>query len=1073
MIPTLLIANRGEIAIRVARTAAAMGIRTVAVYTADDAESLHLRHADLAVELPGRGVAGYLDIEALVTVARDEGCDAVHPGYGLLSESAEFAGACRSAGLIFVGPEPEVLARLGDKVAARDLAKAAGVGVIEGSGVLESAEDARDFLLAQGGAPVVLKAVSGGGGRGMRVVRDASEVEAALAQARAEAEAAFGADGIYGERYLHPVRHIEVQIIGDGRDVTHLWERDCTLQRRHQKLVEIAPAPALDEDLRAALLDAAVAIGEAVRYRGIGTVEFLVETERDEFHFIEVNPRIQVEHTVTEEITGLDLVALQLQIADGSSLADVGLADGPRLPRGMALQARVNCEVIGLDGAVRPGHGRLDVFSPPSGPGVRVDTYGYPGYAISPMFDSLLAKVVVHERSGELGPLLTRAGRVLSEFRVEGAGTTLPYLGALLAREELADWTVDVGSVDRGLVTELAQDDELIAKEAQTEEPVAAPVLPEGVSSLKAPMQGVVHSVRVAPGEDFLAGQELVILEAMKMQHVVSAHGPGRVLDLLVAPGDLVADGAALVSYEPRAEEVTDASVAETQDLDAIRPDLAALNDRLALTLDENRPEAVARRRARGQRTARENVEDLCRGGTFHEYGQLVVAGQLRRRSAEELREKSPADGIVTGLGEVNAGLVPVGAAQVAILAYDGTVMAGTQGMRGHMKTDRLFEIAERRKLPVIFYTEGGGGRPGDVDFADIMRCALDVTTFHVFARLKGSGPKIAVNSGYCFAGNAAIFGAGDIRIATRNSWIGLGGPAMIEAGGLGSFDPKEIGPAPMQAEIGLVDILVEDEAEATEAARRAMCYFQGPVADWEAADARELRHVIPENRLRAYDVRAVIDGLVDRDSFLELGRAHAPGMITGLVRVEGRALGLIANNPHHLGGALDAPASAKAARFLRLCARFGLPVVSLCDTPGFMVGPESEAQGGVQAACDFLSAGAELTAPLFFVCLRKGYGIGAQAMAGGSFETPDFNISWPTGEFGPMGLEGAVTLGFKRELDAEPDETARKALFDRLVGESYEKGRALNIAALQEIDAVIDPVDTRSWIVKGLNAAL
>lgn len=1075
MSQTLLIANRGEIAIRVARTAAALGWRTVAVYSPDDAASLHIRHADVAVELPGQGVAAYLDGPALIALASDEGCDAVHPGYGFLSESAEFSAACREAGLVFVGPAPETLSMLGDKVAARDAAVKAGIPVAVGSQALLSAQDAQAFFDAQGGAPILLKAVDGGGGRGMRVIADAGEIDGAFARAQAEVRAAFGAADIFAERYLHPVRHIEVQIVGDGRDVTHLWERDCTLQRRHQKIVEFAPAPNLDDDLRAALLDGAVALGRASGYRGLGTVEFLVETGPEAaFCFIEANPRLQVEHTVTEEVTGLDLVELQLRLADGARLSDLGLADGPASPNGVALQARINTETIGADGQFAPGGGTLESFQLPGGPGIRVDTYGYPGYTTNPNFDPLLAKLVVHERTGDHNVLLARAERALAEFHISGAPTNIGYLRALMMRDELSGWTVDVTSVDRGLVDRLADTGENRfagnAPGGSQPVPVNDPVIPQGAGVLRAPMQGLVHSVAPQPGDGFARGDELVVLEAMKMQHGIAAPASGRVSTLVAEPGQVVPANGVLLTFEA-VDDAECAAVDRTvRNPDDIRPDLRALQDRIALTLDENRPRAVARRRARGQRTARENVAALCRGGTFHEYGQLVYAAQRRRRDRDDLMAGSPADGIVTGLGEVNAELVGRDASQVAILAYDGSVMAGTQGMFGHMKTDRLFEIAERNDLPVIFFTEGGGGRPGDVDFADVKRAALDITTFHVFAGLRGRGPKICVNSGFCFAGNAAIFGAGDIRIATRESWIGLGGPAMIEAGGLGSHDAKEIGPAPMQAEIGLVDILTEDEAEAAEAARKAMSYFQGGLCDWDAADARKLRHAIPENRLRAYDIRDVIELLADTGSFLELGRHHAAGLVSGLIRIEGRPLGLIANNPYHLGGALDAPASAKAARFLRLCSRFGLPVLSLCDTPGFMVGPESERQGGVQAACDFIAAGAELDARLFFVCLRKGYGIGAQAMAGGSFVTPAFTISWPTGEFGPMGLEGAVTLGYKRELDAEPDPERRKALFDGLVAEHYREGGALNVASLQEIDAVIDPAETRGWIVKGLD---
>lgn len=1065
MFRSLMIANRGEIAVRIAHTARAMGLDWVAVQAGDEAEAPHVAGADAVVTLPGQGAGAYLDVDALVAAARDEGCDAVHPGYGFLSESAEFAEACRAAGLIFVGPEPDMLRLMGDKLAARRLAAGLGVPVVPGSGPLAGPEDLAAFAAqvgggGGGGGAVLLKALAGGGGRGMRVVAGPEDAARCFFAARAEARAAFGDGTLYAERLLHPVRHIEVQIVGDGREVTHLWERDCTLQRRHQKLIEIAPAPELDEDLRAALLDAAVALGRASGYRGLGTVEFLVSAAPDQgdFHFIEANPRLQVEHTVTEAVTGLDLVALQLRIADGAHLADLGLGDGPQVPQGMALQLRINAETYGPDAAARPAAGRLTRFAPPTGDGLRTDTHGEAGYAPHPGFDSLLAKLVVQDQAGALPPLLSRAEAALARFTIEGLQTNAPVLAELLRAPRLRDWAVDTRMVE-----------DWLAQRAPTAEAAPRASRTGAAGEVRAPMTARVHAIAVEPGEGFSAGQELAVLEAMKMQHGLAVQTGGRVREVLVRPGEVVTEGAVLLTFAPSEAGRAAAAGPHRPDPGFIRPDLKALRERLALTGDAARPEAVARRRSRGQRTARENVADLCRGGRFHEFGALVHAAQRGRRPVEALRAETPADGLIAGLGEVNAGLVAPEAAQVAVLSYDGSVLAGTQGFLGHLKTDRFFDVAMRNRLPVIFYTEGGGGRPGDVDFDAIKRAALDVLTFHNFAKMRGRGPKICVNSGYCFAGNAAIFGAGDIRIATRKSWIGLGGPAMIEAGGLGTVKPTDIGPAPMQAEIGLVDILCETEAEATEAARRAMSYFQGPLAEWQAEDARALRHLIPEDRLRAYDIREVIAALADTGGFLELGAAHAPGLIAGLIRIAGRPLGLIANNSAHLGGALDAPASAKAARYLRLFGKFGLPVLSLCDTPGFMVGPESEAQGGVGAACEFLTAGAELPGPLFFVCLRKGYGIGAQAMAGGSFVTPDVTISWPTGEFGPMGLEGAVTLGFKRELDAEPDEDKRRALFDRLVARSYAEGGALNIASLNEIDAVIDPAETRDWILRGL----
>lgn len=1072
MIKRLLIANRGEIAIRVARTAAALGVETVVVHTADDATSLHIKHADRVRVLPQAGVTGYLDIDALIAIARDTGCDAVHPGYGLLSERADFADACADAGLVFVGPDAATLRLQGDKMSARTLAENAGVPVLRGSDLLGTSADLHAFFGAQGGAPLMIKAVNGGGGRGMRMVQDAGEIDAAFAQARAETLSAFGDDQLYAERFLQSVRHIEVQIVGDGRNVTHLWERDCSVQRRHQKVIELAPAPNLDDATRDALLKAAVAIGEACGYRGLGTVEFLVE-DSGAFYFIETNPRIQVEHTITEEITGFDLVEIQLGLASGKTLADVGLGDAPVRPKGFAVQARINAETPDGQGGFTPTGGRLGTYAAPSGPGVRIDGYAYAGYSTNPSFDSLLAKLVVHDTSGDLGRLFAKTERALSEFQIEGVGTNIGFLRSLLKLPAIAAWDVDVRTLDTQSLG-MSTADTCQTRYFETDATEAADVydIPEGAEVLRAPMQAMVQEVQVVVGDQIAKGQVVAVIEAMKMQHTVLAEAGGVVVATYAEVGGTIASGTPVLAFTPD-DTLDDIAADETVvDPDHIRPDLQALNDRLARTLDENRPKAVERRRSRDQRTTREIVSGLCEGGDFHEYGQLVLAGQRRKLGIDALIDISPADGIVTGVGSMNADRFAEDRSQVALLAYDSTVMAGTQGYFGHLKTDRMIEVARERGLASVFFTEGGGGRPNDDDFAETVQSGLKVTTFAEYARLRGWGPRITVSSGFCFAGNAALFGAGDIRIATRNSWIGLAGPAMIEAGGIGAFHPKEIGPAPMHAENGLLDILAEDDEAAIRATREVLSYFQGALTSWAAPDQRLLRHMIPENRKRSYLIRPVIEGLADTGSFLELGAEHAKGMVTGFLRIEGQPMGVIANNPQHLGGALDAAASAKGARFINLCGRFNLPVLSLCDTPGFMVGPESETQGAVAAACDLISAGANLDAPMFFVCLRKGYGIGAQAMAAGSLGEPAFSLAWPTGEFGPMGLEGAVQLGYRKELEAETDPAKREALYDRLVNGLYERGSAMNVASTHEIDAVIDPADTRGWIAKGMRMA-
>ncbi|WP_374471780.1 carboxyl transferase domain-containing protein [Phenylobacterium sp.] len=1072
----LLIANRGEISVRIARTAAEMGLATVAVFSQDDAGSLHTRTADAAVALAGSGPAAYLDVEGLVRAAREAGCDAVHPGYGFLSENAAFARACSEAGLAFVGPSPETLELFGDKARARALARQCGVPVAAGTEGPTTLDEARAFLAEQGA--VMVKAVAGGGGRGMRPVQDLAELEAAWERCASEARAAFGDAALYVERFLPRARHVEVQVAGDGTAVSHLWDRECSLQRQRQKVVEIAPADMLPQALRERLFGHAVDLARAAGYRGLGTVEFLVAGE--EAVFIEANARLQVEHTVTEEVTGLDLVRIQLQLAAGARLADLGLSQGQvPVPRGHAVQARVNLETMAPDGSARPAGGTLSVYEPPSGPGVRVDGFGYAGYATSARFDSLLAKLVVHAGAGGLSRAVAKAYRALSEFRIEGSATNLGFLQNLLAHPAVAAGDVHTRFIEAhmdALVGAPEAHPRLYFDAAAQTGPAAAgpgrePEGPPGASPVRAPLQGTVIALQAAAGETVRRGQPLLVLEAMKMEHVVEAPAAGVLRQLTVTPGDTVFEGHPLAYLEPTGQADADAAAEADIDLDAVRPDLAEVIERHRLTLDEARPEAVARRRRTGQRTARENLADLFDPGSFNEFGAMAVAAQRRRRSLEDLRANTPADGIVVGVGEVNGDVFGEDRARCVGLAYDFTVLAGTQGHFNHKKTDRILEFAEHWKAPIVWFTEGGGGRPGDVDGGQLSASSLDTTSFTTFARLSGVAPRIAINSGRCFAGNAVFFGCADVTIATRYSNIGLGGPAMIEGGGLGVFTPDEIGPSDVLYANGALDLLVADEAEATAAAKQILGMFQGAVRDWTCADQRRLRHLIPENRVRAYDVRAVIRTLADEGSWIELRGGYGPGMITGFLRIEGRPLGLIANDPRRLGGAIDSEGAEKGARFLQLCDAFDVPVLSLCDTPGFMVGPQSETTAAVRRGSRLFVTATSLSVPLFTVVLRKGYGLGAQAMAGGDFSAPAMMLAWPTAEFGPMGLEGAVRLGYRKELEAETDPAARQALFEKLVGKMYENGKALSVASVVEIDAVIDPAETRAWLLRGLKA--
>ena len=602
------------------------------------------------------------------------------------------------------------------------------------------------------------------------------------------------------------------------------------------------------------------------------------------------------------------------------------------------------------------------------------------------------------------------------------------------------------------------------------------------------PLAGVIITVNVSEGDVVEAGQCVAIVESMKMQTEIKATLTGKVDSIAVTVNETVQAGRELVSIA----SLQAVSATQSENSGSVEPksnakadseahvSLSQFIERQKKALDAGRQRAVDSRHSKGYRTARENVAALCDKDSFLEYGQMAVAAQRQRRDIEDLRENTAADGIITGLASINADLFnsdTTAAAdgvsvdcRAAVVVNDYTVLAGSQGYFHHHKLDRILQIAEQEQLPVVMYTEGGGGRPGDVDVLTQI-AGLNTTSFAAWARLSGQVPRIAVGNGYCFAGNAALFGCADITIATEKSWIGMAGPAMIEGGGLGSFRPTEIGPIDVQTKNGVVDVVARDEEHATELAQQLLSYFQGPVRQWAVEDQAALRAALPADRRYSYKIRALIGTLVDTDSFLELRANYGKGIVTAFARIEGRAVGILANDCRELGGAIDAEAADKAGRFMQLCDGFGIAIVSLCDTPGFMVGPASEEHASVRRMSSLFVVGASLTTPLVTIFLRKGYGLGAMAMAGGSFVAPIYSASWPTGEFGGMGLEGAVQLGFKAELEKLSDPTEKETLFNKLLDELYETGKATEAASFLEIDAVIDPADTRRVILRALAA--
>ncbi|WP_324288267.1 carboxyl transferase domain-containing protein [Hoeflea algicola] len=668
---------------------------------------------------------------------------------------------------------------------------------------------------------------------------------------------------------------------------------------------------------------------------------------------------------------------------------------------------------------------------------------------------------------------MAKADRALGDTRIEGVKTNTGFLRCLLAQPE-----VRAGEFDTRFI-EMHMGDILAADIADTRRPAVLDVGTDGLTSTKpqevpvdlapdaiavsAPMQGLIVRMDVAVGDMIAAGSQVAIIEAMKMEMPVLAPFAGRVSHIGCSVGCTVDLAAALAYLEPGDDLTADAGDVIVSDPKAIRPELAELRVRREGLLDRARPEAVERRRRIGKRMIRENLADFFDGGQFEEYGSLTYAAQKSRRSVEELLRISPADGLIAAVGHVNGDAFGKDASRCMALAYDYTVLAGTQGINSHHKKDRMLQLAEQWRIPVMLFAEGGGGRPGDTDYTGVS--GLDSMTFRRLAKLNGLVPLVGLVTGRCFAGNAALLGCCDVIIATRDANIGMAGPAMIEGGGLGVFKPEEVGPTTVQEPNGVIDLLVEDEAEAVAAGRRYLGYFQGDLAEWEVPDQDALRQAVPANRLRAYEVRTVIELLADTGTTMELRHGFAPSLVTALIRIEGRAIGVIANNSLALGGAIDGDCADKATRFMQLCEAFGLPILTLCDTPGFMVGPKAEEKALVRHVSRMFITAAGLTVPMVTVVLRKAYGLGAMAMAGGSFHAPAASLSWPTGEFGGMGIEGAVRLAYRADLAAAAEGVERDSLFRTLVDQMYQKGKALNVASTLEIDDVIDPAETRARI--------
>ncbi len=1060
----VLIANRGEIALRVLRACREAGIVGVAVHSLDDAVALHVQHAVESVALSGTGVRAYLDGAALIEAAIASQCDAVHPGYGFLSEDADFARACEAAGLRWIGPEPATLDLFGDKATARGFAIKCGVPVVAGTGGPTDLDAARVFFDAHAADGVMVKAVAGGGGRGIRLARSRDELDAAWATCSAEATGAFGKASVYVERYVPRARHIEVQIVGDGDEVRHLFERECSVQRHHQKLIELAPSPWLPPEMRHQLFDAAIAIGRRARYRGIGTVEFLVAIDAEgactgDWFFIELNPRIQVEHTVTEEITGVDLVDAQLRLADGCMLAELPWpATATRAPEAFAIQCRVNTEAR-VDGAYIAATGTLTAFAPPTGGRLRIESHGYVGWPVSLAYDTMLAKLIATSAIS-FPHAVGRAANGLRDFRIAGVDTNRALLLAVLNHPAFLAGLMDTGFVEQHL-------DELLA---------VAPTLPldcptiapdnSGVlvwdgrgTPIAAPQRGQLTRLDVTAGETVVAGQPLATIEAMKMEHVVRAPASGVVAAILVQIGTAVEVGLQILSYDP----VDAPAGGETAHRDeGMHEPIAALHERRAALDDEQRAATTALADKRGALSARARIAELLDAGSFSEIGGLAHHPGMATRA--------PADGVVTGRGRIDG-------RPVLVLAQDFSVMGGSAGHLGMAKMERLAALALDHGLPLVMLLDGGGHRVQDGQ--NSRDYAQGTTLFQYLVDLSGWVPVVAAILGAGFAANTNFAGCADFVVMLRDRAVmGLAGPALVSAGTGEVISAKDLGGAALQADrTGLAHLAVDDEPAALAAVRAYLSYLpvnagalppatHGPTV---APDPSNLAAIVPANSRRSYDMHAVIDGLVDCDSFFAIMPSHARNIITGFARLDGAPIGLIANQPQVSAGMIDAAASEKAAHFVAICDAFGLPLVYLIDVPGFAIGSAAELSKLGRRSARLIHELGIATVPRVSVTLRKGYGLAYIAMNGGRSFAPDGAFAWPTAEICAMSVEGSVELIHRREIAAARDPASRRR---ELIEGIRDQVSATEAAAGFGIDDLIAPAETRDRIIATLATA-
>ncbi len=1107
----VLIANRGEIAIRIAKSATALGLESVGVYPAIDAFSLHTRCMTESHELGSAAdaVEAYLNADALVQTAKSRSCDCLHPGYGFLSENAAFAALCAAEGISFIGPSPQTLALFGDKVRARALAESLDIPVVPGSPEpIGSAREA-ETLARELGFPVMLKAAAGGGGRGMRVVERTEQMAEAFERCRSEAQAAFGDGAVFLERLIARPRHIEVQILADSYgSVIHLHERDCSVQLRHQKVVEVAPAPGLDPTLREQMLTDALTLVQAAAYVNAGTVEFLVSPETGEYFFIECNPRIQVEHTVTEQVTGIDLVEAQFRIAAGETLASLGLGDQHAVgtPRGFAVQARV----------VVASTGSITAYKEPSGAGIRVDACGYLGYAPPPQFDPLLAKLIC--TSGSYTAAMTRTRQALDEFHIGGLQTNVPQLCAILAHP-----AVQAGDARTSLLAEtpelntasfsategsaLALLEQQAAKlgvttlergSAQTARLPALEVA-EGQEAVHCPLESAVVEVRVRVGDRVSPGDTLLVVSAMKMETMVTAGCAGVIAALQpLQAGDTVAAGQVVAVVSPSHAD-TPQTTEDVHPWEKVLEEVTLLQQfakqRLAAGSNDS---GVVRQRSRGKLTCRERIELLLDEGSFREVGS--VAGFASYDEAGTLTGFTPANS-VGGWGKIHK-------RSVVVCADDFTSRGGHADGAIAAKSGYLDRLATEMRMPSIRLLDGSSGGGSVAAMVPAQRKEGESSARESSGAIKAGRPRVAGGGGSYLPGHLgstmyteqlatipvvnlllgsvvgigaakAVLGHFSVMVRDIAQLFVAGPPVVSHAMGY-DITKEELGGWHIHCTNGSVDNLAESEEEAMEMTRTFLSYLPSnvyevpPVHAARASDAidrreEELATLIARKRTTTFDIRQAIRLMADRDSFFEVGPLWGTDQVAGFVRFNGYPLGVIASDSQHAnGGALTADGCDKLTRHLDLCDLFHLPLLNLVDNPGFAVGLEHERTGTIRKGAEWMIAFAQIRVPIFTVLMRRSFGV-----AGNNYATPrsepSMRVTWPAADVGGIPPEGGIEAAYKRQLAEAADPVAFRAELNARIESVRGPLGPLNKFQIEEM---IDPRDTRRYICEWVETA-